>query len=72
MISLGVAVVGASFVVSRLGGGPGCRRRPRGVVLVAFVVVMVASQSVRVLVVGLGLAAVSVAAAGYALTTGAA
>ncbi len=71
VISLGVAVVGAWYVVSRRGAARAAAAALAVVALVGFVVVMVSSQSVRVLVVGLGLAAVSVAAAGYALTSGA-
>ena len=71
VISLGVAVVGAWYVVSRRGAARAAAAALAVLALVVFVVVMVSSQSVRVLVVGLGLAAVSVAAAGYALTAGA-
>lgn len=65
--SLGAAVVAAWYVVSRRGAVRAAAAALGAIALVVFVVVILASQSGRVLAVGLALAAVSTAAAGYAL-----
>jgi diacylglycerol kinase family enzyme len=67
VISLGLAVVAAWYVVSRRGLVRAIAAALVVGALVVFVVVMLASESVRVLAVGLGLAAISAAAARYAL-----
>ena len=67
VISLGVAVVAAWYVVSRRGSVRAAAAVLGAIALVVFVVVILASQSGRVLAVGLALAAISTAAAGYAL-----
>jgi diacylglycerol kinase family enzyme len=67
VISLGVAVVAAWYVVSRRGSVRAAAAVLGAVALVVFVLVIIASHSGRVLAVGLALAALSTAAAGYAL-----
>ena len=67
VISLGVAVVAAWYVVSRRGSVRAAAAVLGAIALVVFVLVILASQSGRVLAVGLALAALSTAAAGYAL-----
>ena len=67
VVSLGVAVVAAWYVVSRRGAVRAAAAAVGAIALVGFVAVILASQSGRVLAVGLALAAVSTAAAGYAL-----
>lgn len=67
VLSLGLAVVAAWYVVSRRGLVRAAAAALVVGALVVFVVVILASESVRVLAVGLGLAAISAAAAGYAL-----
>jgi diacylglycerol kinase family enzyme len=69
VVSLGVAVVAAWYVVSRRGIVRVAAAVLGAVALVVFILVILASQSGRVLVVGLGLATLSTAAAGYALAT---
>ena len=67
VVSLAVAVVAAWYVLSRRGAVRATAALLGVLALVVFIVVVLASESVRVLVVGLGLAAISAAAAGYAL-----
>ena len=67
VVSLAVAVVAAWYVLSRRGAVRAAAAALGAIALVVFIVVILASQSGRVLVVGLGLAAISVAAAGHAL-----
>jgi len=67
VVSLAVAVVAAWYVLSRRGAVRAAAAVVGVLALVVFIVVILASQSGRVLAVGLGLAAVSAAAAGYAL-----
>jgi diacylglycerol kinase family enzyme len=67
VIALGVAVVAAWYVVSRKGSVRATAAVLGAIALVVFVLVILASQSVRVLAVGLALAALSAAAARYAL-----
>jgi diacylglycerol kinase family enzyme len=67
VVSLGVAVVAAWYVLSRRGAVRAAAAAVGAIALVVFIVVILASQSGRVLAVGLGLAAISAAAAGYAL-----
>ena len=67
VVSLGLAVVAAWYVVSRRGRVRAAAAALAVGAIVVFVVVVLASESGRVLAVGLGLAAISAAAAGYAL-----
>ncbi|GAB3058321.1 hypothetical protein GCM10027053_20200 [Intrasporangium mesophilum] len=67
VVSLGVAVVAAWYAISRRGTTRILAVVLVAVALTAFVVVMIGSRSVRVLIVGLGLAVLSAAAAGFAL-----
>jgi diacylglycerol kinase family enzyme len=68
-VSLAVAVVAAWYVISRRGTVRVVAAVLAVVALVTFVVVMIASRSVRILVVGLGLGALSVIAASYTLSS---
>ena len=70
VLSLGVAVVAGWYAISRRGSTRILAVVLVAVALTAFVVVMIGSHSVRVLIVGLGLAALSAATAGYALAPG--
>ena len=69
VVSLGVAVVAAWYVVSRRGSVRVAAAVLGAIALVVFILVILASQSGRVLAVGLALAALSTAAAGYALAS---
>ena len=71
VLSLGVAVMAAWYVLSRRGAARIAAAVVAVIALAVFLVVMIASESVRILAVGLGLAALSVIAAGYALTSAA-
>ena len=71
VISLGVAVMAGWYILSRRGAARIAAAVVAVIGLVVFLVVMIASESVRVLAVGLGLAALSVIAASYALTSAA-
>jgi diacylglycerol kinase family enzyme len=70
VVSVAVAVVAGWYAISRRGTTRLLAVVLVGVALVAFVTLMVASHSVRVLAVALALSATSVAAAGYALAPG--
>src|SRR5512142_342697 len=65
--SLGTTVMAAWYVLSRRGTARAVAAGLAVTALLVFAVVVVASESVRVLLVGLGLAVVSVLAAAYAL-----
>ena len=67
VVSLGVTVIAAWYVLSRRGVARAVAAGVAALALLVFLVVVIASESVVVLVVGLTLAAVSVAAASYAL-----
>jgi hypothetical protein len=68
-ISLGVAVAAAWFILSRRGLARALAAVVvAAVALVTFISVVIATESVIVLTVGLGLAAVSIMAASYALS----
>jgi diacylglycerol kinase family enzyme len=67
VVPLGVAVIAAWYVLSRRGLARAVAAGLAALALLVFAVVVVASESVRVLVAGLALAAVSVGAANYAL-----
>jgi diacylglycerol kinase family enzyme len=67
MVSLAIVVLGAWYVLSRSGLVRLLSTGLAAASLLAFVVVMIASNSVRVLAIGGGLAVLSVVAAGYAL-----
>jgi diacylglycerol kinase family enzyme len=67
VVPLGVAVIAAWYVLSRRGVARAVATGVAALALVVFAVVVMASESVRVLVAGLALAAVSVGAASYAL-----
>ena len=64
---LGIAVIAAWYILSRRGLTRAIAAVVAALAVLAFAVVVVASQSMRVLVVGLVLAAVSVGATNYAL-----
>jgi hypothetical protein len=68
VVALGIAVIAAWHILSRRG----VARAVAGVVaiaaLVVFAVVVIANESLIVLAIGLGLAALSIAAASYALS----
>ena len=66
--SLGVAVVAAWYILSRRGLARAVAGVVAAIALVVFAVVVIATESLIVLVVGYALAAVSVAAASYALS----
>jgi diacylglycerol kinase family enzyme len=68
VFSLGVAVIAAWNILSRRGVARGVATGVAALALLVFVVVVVASESLIVLAVGLGLAAVSIGAASYALS----
>jgi diacylglycerol kinase family enzyme len=65
---LGVAVIAAWYILSRRGVARVVSSGVAALALLVFVVVVVASESFIVLAVGLGLAAVSIGAASYALS----
>ncbi|EWT01926.1 diacylglycerol kinase [Intrasporangium oryzae NRRL B-24470] len=67
VVSLGLAVVAAWYVVSRRGSVRVAAAVLAVIALAVFVAVILASQSGRVLAVGLALGAISTVAAGYAL-----
>ena len=68
VISLGVAVVAAWFILSRRGLARALAAVVAAVALVTFISVVIATESFIVLTVGLGLAALSIMAASYALS----
>jgi hypothetical protein len=68
VISLGVLVVAVWFILSRRGLARAIAAVVAAVALVTFVGVVLATESLIVLTVGLGLAAVSIVAASYALS----
>ena len=68
VFSLGVAVMAAWYILSRRGVARAVASGVAALALLVFVVVVVASESFIVLAVGLGLAAVSIGAASYALS----
>jgi diacylglycerol kinase family enzyme len=72
VVSLGVAVVAAWYILSRRGVARAIALGVAVLALVVFAVVVIVSESLIVLAVGLGLAAVSIGAAGYALRSPAA
>jgi diacylglycerol kinase family enzyme len=72
VVALGVAVVAAWYILSRRGLARAVAVGVAALALVVFVVVVIASESLIVLAVGLGLAALSVGAASYALSPAAA
>jgi hypothetical protein len=65
---LGVAVLAAWYILSRRGVARAVASGVAALAVLVFVVVVVASESFIVLAVGLGLAAVSIGAASYALS----
>ena len=65
--SLALIVLGAWYAISRSGTVRILAVALAGVGLIAFIIVMIASQTIRVLVISGALALVSIAAAGYAL-----
>jgi diacylglycerol kinase family enzyme len=67
VVPLGVAVVAAWYILSRRGVARAIAVVVAAFALLVFAVAVVASESVRVLVIGLVLAAVSVGATSYAL-----
>jgi diacylglycerol kinase family enzyme len=67
VVPLGVAVVAAWYVLSRRGVARAIAAVVAALAVLVFAVVVVASESMRVLVTGLALAAVSVGATSYAL-----
>ena len=68
VVSLGVTVIAAWYILSRRGVTRALAGVVAGLALLVFTVVVIASESIIVLVVGLALAAVSVGAARYALS----
>jgi hypothetical protein len=68
VISLGVLVVAVWFILSRPGLARAIAAVVAAVALVTFVGVVLATESLIVLTVGLGLAAVSIVASSYALS----
>jgi len=68
VISLGVLVVAVWFILSRRGLARAIAAVVAAVALVTFISVVLATESLIVLTVGLGLAAVSIVAASYALS----
>jgi diacylglycerol kinase family enzyme len=68
VISLGVAVVAVWFILSRRGLARALAAVVAAVALVTFIGIVIATESLVVLMVGLGLAAVSIMAASYALS----
>jgi diacylglycerol kinase family enzyme len=67
VVSLGVAVIAAWYILSRRGFARAVAVGVAVLALVVFAAVVIASESLMVLVVGLGLASLSIGAAGYAL-----
>jgi predicted polyphosphate/ATP-dependent NAD kinase len=65
---LGVAVIAAWYILSRRGVARAIAALVAVVALIAFAVVVIATESLIVLAVGFGLATVSIAAASYALS----
>ena len=65
--SLALIVLGAWYAISRSGTVRILAVALAGVGLIAFIIVMIASQTIRVLVISGALALLSIAAAGYAL-----
>jgi hypothetical protein len=68
VISLGVAVVATWFILSRRGLARALAAVVATVALVTFIGVVITTESLIVLTVGLGLAAVSIVAASYPLS----
>jgi hypothetical protein len=68
VLSLSVAVVAVWFILSRRGLARAIAGAIGAVALVTFISVVLATESLIVLTVGLGLAAVSIVAASYALS----
>jgi diacylglycerol kinase family enzyme len=68
VVLLGVAVIAAWYIVSRRGVARAIAALVAVVALIAFAVVVIATESLIVLAVGFGLATVSIAAASYALS----
>jgi diacylglycerol kinase family enzyme len=68
VVLLGAAVIAAWYIVSRRGVARAVAALVAVVALIAFAVVAIATESLIVLAVGFGLAAVSIAAASYALS----
>jgi hypothetical protein len=68
VLSLGVLVVAVWFILSRRGLARAIAGVVGAVALLAFIGVVLATESLIVLTVGLGLAAVSIVAASYALS----
>jgi diacylglycerol kinase family enzyme len=68
VVLLGVAVIAAWHVLSRRGVARAIAALVAVVALIAFAVVVIATESLIVLAVGFGLATVSIAAASYALS----
>jgi diacylglycerol kinase family enzyme len=67
VVLLGVAVIAVWYIVSRRGVARAIAALVAVVALIAFAVVVIATESLIVLAVGFGLATVSIAAASYAL-----
>jgi diacylglycerol kinase family enzyme len=72
VISLGVTVIAAWYILSRRGVARAVAAGVAALALLVFTAVVIASESVIVLLVGLALAALSVGAASYALSPAAA
>ena len=70
VLALGVAVIAAWHILSRRGAARAVASGVAALGLLVFAVVVVANEGLIVLVVGFGLSAVSVGAAGYALKPG--
>jgi diacylglycerol kinase family enzyme len=68
IVSLGVTVIAAWYILSRRGVAHAVAAGIAALALLVFIAVVIASESIIVLVVGLVLAAVSVGAASYALS----
>jgi hypothetical protein len=67
VLSLGVAVKAAWYILSRRGVVRAAASGVAALALLVFIVVVIASEGLIVLAIGLGLAAVSIGAASYAL-----
>ena len=72
VVSLGVTVIAAWYILSRRGVTRAVAAGIAALALLVFLAVVIASESVIVLVVGLALGALSVGAASYALIPGSA
>ena len=70
VFSLGVAVIAAWYILSRRGVVRAVASGVAALALLVFIVVVVASEGLIVLAVGLGLAALSIGAASYAIESG--